>query len=312
MGLTVAVIGAARKSNGIGRFISKYCHQNGARVAAVMGTTAASAAKAAAGLQEYGIQARPYSCLQQMLDKEQPRAVVIASPLATHEMYLQQSLANGVHVFCEKPFVHIQGNAAQLQSRLCDLLAAAAAQNLRLAMNAQWPFSLPGYEALFGPVRYMACHTFYMRLSPVVAGKAVLLDSMPHALSLLYQVLGPGAIKQLRFQPQTESHWGLRVEFDYSWAGGCCCCCVDMVQTLEQPRPLAYGFDGCIASRALDMETYSIYFQTEDKRVHVTDPLQLAVADFLAAVKNSREPTIGPGHIRSNTLLLKQLYDAYA
>lgn len=46
---------------------------------------------------------RPYADFDEMLEKERPRAVVIATPSATHPDLIRRAAAQGIHIFCEKP-----------------------------------------------------------------------------------------------------------------------------------------------------------------------------------------------------------------
>lgn len=47
---------------------------------------------------------RGYSDYLEMLDKEAPEAVVIATPSSFHEQMVEEAINRGIHVFCEKPF----------------------------------------------------------------------------------------------------------------------------------------------------------------------------------------------------------------
>ena len=59
--MNVALIGSRRNRSGIGQYIARYFHQNGASVTAVLGTTEKSASAAAAALHQYGINATAYT-----------------------------------------------------------------------------------------------------------------------------------------------------------------------------------------------------------------------------------------------------------
>ncbi|HPS94029.1 MAG TPA: Gfo/Idh/MocA family oxidoreductase, partial [Deltaproteobacteria bacterium] len=103
--MKVAVIGAGRKRNGIGEFIAKYLHANGATVSCVLGSTTGSSQTAAARLGTYGIRAKAYTDFSEMIRDAGPDAVAIASPIPTHGEYIERCIQAGVHVFCEKPFL---------------------------------------------------------------------------------------------------------------------------------------------------------------------------------------------------------------
>ncbi len=52
--MKVAVIGAGRNRNGIGRYVAKYFQKNGATVVSVHGTTVETASAASNSLKQYG------------------------------------------------------------------------------------------------------------------------------------------------------------------------------------------------------------------------------------------------------------------
>lgn len=46
-----------------------------------------------------------FSDLDDMLDRSKPQALLVATPSSTHVTIVGKALAQGIHVFCEKPFV---------------------------------------------------------------------------------------------------------------------------------------------------------------------------------------------------------------
>lgn len=305
--MKIAVIGAGRSKNGIGPYIANYFQKKGARVVAVLGANPASARNAAAALVPFGVEASPYADFAAMLRAEKPEAVAIASPAETHHAYLTRAVAVGVHVFCEKPFVWPgpAGHSEDVAAALAPLFARAAQCHLKIAMNSQWPFSLPYYEALCGPLAPASCREFFVHLSPVVTGRAMILDSAPHALSLLYAVLGPGKIEALTIDGRPAK---MVMEFLYRHAEGVCAAAVHLCHAPTQPREFSYGFNGKIVRRLLEPATYAISFATDGKTLEIADPLALSVADFLAAVAENREPRVGKDHILCNMKLLREIY----
>jgi hypothetical protein len=209
-----------------------------------------------------------------------------------------------LHVFCEKPFVWPATVAAS--ALLTPLFAMADAQGLKLAMNSQWPFSLPYYEALCGPVIPQACEAFSIRLSPVVREKEMILDSVPHALSLLYTVFGDGLLDAKRMDAEAEK---MTIQFQYCHSVGSCAVAIHLVHTLHQPRDFSYGFNGKIVYRLLDLSDYDIFFTHEGSKIKIKDPLDLSIRDFLAAVAEDRKPRIGRSHIINNMNLLREIYN---
>jgi len=304
--MKTAIIGAGRNKSGIGEYIGKYFQKNGGTVISVLGTTEETARKASSILTQYGINAACYTDFSCMMKRERPNSVVIASPARTHYEYLINCVKEGVHIFCEKPFVWQDDSDINITSLLENIFETAESNDLKIAMNSQWPFSLPYYEQLCGPVHSQKIDTFFIRLSPVVSGKQMILESVPHALSILYTVLGDGQIGNLSIRGDKEK---IITTFHYIFTSGYCEVMIKLVRTILPPRSFSYGFNGKIIHRVLDLDTYDIFFKCSDKILKIRDPLELSVQDFISAVKEKREPLIGKAHIMSNMVLLKKIYD---
>lgn len=306
--LRIAIIGAGRNRNGIGHYIARYFQQTTARVVAVMGTTPDTARKAAAALVPYEIEAAAYSDFATMIRKEQPDAVVIASAMESHHEYLVKCMEAGVHVFCEKPFVWPDDTSTlrDIHGLVDSVFDMAARQGLRIAMNSQWPFSLPCYENLCGPITPQARDSFFVRLSPMASGKKMILDSVPHALSMIYDVFGEGKIEEMRLKTELQK---ICIGFHYLHSRGMCAVEIDLVHSPRQPRDFSYGFNRKIIHRMLDLDTYEISFAYAETKLKIKDPLALSVQDFVTAVTDDREPRIGQAHIVHNMKLLNEIYD---
>jgi len=304
--MRTAIIGAGRNRNGIGQYIGKYFQKNGASVISVLGTTKKSAQKAASALTRYGINATFYTDFNTMAKKERPDAVVIASSAPSHLKYLLQCIEMGVHMFCEKPFIQQDTNDMDISLLLENIFEKAESKNLKIAMNSQWPFSLPFYEAICGPVDNQKANTFFIRLSPMVSGKEMILDSVPHVLSILYHALGDGQIDNLNIKTDKGT---MKIKFHYIFSTGHCKVLVELVRTVHQPRDFSYGFNNKIVHRVLDLNNYDISFTYSDRILKISDPLELSVQDFISAVRDNREPRIGKSHIVNNIFLLKKIYN---
>jgi predicted dehydrogenase len=302
--MNIAIIGAGRNRNGIGPYIARYFHKNRAGVISALGTTKKSAQRAVEALKGWGINATAYWDFEHMMVAEKPTAVVISSPIPTHYEYLKKSIELGLHIFCEKPFFwHPKVDMAQVLSRLFE---KAASKNLTIAMNSQWPFSISFYEKLCGPLVGQRLGSFFMHLEPLYSGKEMILDALPHALSILYFVLGAGEIHGLEVAKGTEKY---SIRFEYHSNKHNCETYVRLESKKQQPRKFKYGFNHKIVNRVVELDTYTIYFQYQNRKIKISDPLELSVQDFIAAVREQREPVIGKSHIISSTLLLKKIYD---
>ena len=304
--MKTAIIGAGRNKSGIGQYIGKYFQKNRASVISVLGTSEKTARRVSSNLTQYGINATYYTDFKRMMKRERPDAVVIASPALTHYEYLIKCVKERVHIFCEKPFVWQDKSDIDINSLLKNIFETAESNNLKIAMNSQWPFSLPYYEKLCGPINYQKVDTFFIRLSPMVSGKEMILESVPHALSILYTVFGDGEIGNLSIEAYKER---ITTKFHYFFTTGYCEVMIELVRTILPPRSFSYGFNGKIIHRVLDLDIYDIFFKYSDKTLKIRDPLELSVQDFISAVRDKRDPLIGKVHIMSNMALLKKIYD---
>ncbi len=305
--LNVSIIGAGRTRNGIGEYIARYFHKQGARVTSVLATTETTGLQASSALRKYGIEAHPYTTFEEMVKAEKPDAVVIASPASTHHEYLLQCLDSGLHIFCEKPF--LWGSDTDIPKRTEDILQTARGKNITIAMNSQWPFSVDDYERICGEIRIGETNRFSMRMSPFSPGRVMIPESVPHPLSILYCRFGPGRIEGLNFESKTEEEMSIR--FTYLFGTRDCDVLIRLMHQKTQPREFSYGFNGRIVFRSLDLENYEIYFHYGNKKLRIADPLELSVKNFMEALEKGAEPLIGPPHILHNMRLLKEVHDGF-
>jgi hypothetical protein len=303
--MKIAVVGAGRRRNGIGAYIARFAHEEGAHVAAVLAQDTVAARKDAEGLKTFGITAEGYGSMDALIDDHRPDAVIIASPAATHADYCARALDSGLHVLCEKPFIWDNGCDVPMVQQLLD---RAQASGLIVAMNSQWPFMLPVYEQMCGLPPARQIESFYIRLAPLSQGPDMIPDAIPHALSLLYAALGPGTLEQLELQPSTGR---LLVSFVYAAPECHCKVTSELVQETSQPRSFAFGFNGRITQRTIDVADYSISFTCDDKSCAVEDPLRLSVRDFLRACSSNTAPRIDSDHIVDTMTMLQQVYAAW-
>ncbi|HUL36872.1 MAG TPA: Gfo/Idh/MocA family oxidoreductase [Thermodesulfobacteriota bacterium] len=305
--MKISIIGAGRARNGIGEYIGKYFHQLGGKVTSVLGTTEKTSHQASSALRKYGIEARPYTDFEEMVGRERPDAVAIASPSSTHYEYLLKSLDSGIHIFCEKPF--IWDDHTDILERVEDVLKKASQKKLTVAMNSQWPFSKEGYERLCGKLELRRSNAFFIRMSPFSPGKAMIPESLPHPLSLLYCLLRPGKIEDVSFESRGEGEMDIR--FTYLFETKACDVAIRLVHQKTPPREFSFGFNDKIVVRSLDLQNYEIYFNYKDKKLMIRDPLELSVKNFMEAVEKKIEPLVGTRHIIHNMSLLKEINDSF-
>jgi predicted dehydrogenase len=305
--MKVSIIGAGRKRNGIGEYIGKYFHKNGAKVISVLGTTEETSAKASAALRRYGIQAIPFTDFYKMVEGERPDAVVIASPSSTHYGYLMNCVDLGLHIFCEKPFV--RPDIDDPRGRVEGILKKAKEKNLTVAMNSQWPFAINYYKRICGEIQIKKSNKFFISMSPFCWGREMISESVPHALSLLYVLLGQGGIFDLKVESVKQEE--MSIKFKYLFGAKDCAVVIKLVRKEEQPRDLQFGWNDKIVKRSLNLKNYDIYLSYGNKKLKIADPLELSVRNFIEAAEKRKEPLIGYPHIMNNASLLKEIYDGY-
>ena len=305
--MKVSIVGAGRKRNGIGEYIAKYFHKNGARVTSVLGTSEETTTRAAWALKKYGMDSNPYTHFEEMVERERPDTVVIASPSTAHYDYLIKSVDLGLNIFCEKPFIW-PGNR-DLRGKVEEILEKGREHKRTLAMNSQWPFAMKFYQEICGEIEIKKSTRFFIQMAPFTSGKEMIPESVPHALSLLYSSLGEGQISELRFKSPKKGE--MVITFQYVGYGNDCEVLIQLARKEEQPREFYFGFNDKIVRRSLDFQTYAIYFEYEGQRLKIADPLELSVQNFMEAVEKKEEPFIGGPHILSNMSLLKEIYDRY-
>ena len=258
-------------------------------------------------LQKYGIKPNPYTDFHEMVAKERPDVVVIASQSSTHYDYLLKCVDLGLHIFCEKPF--LSPNVDDAKERVENILEQAKEKRLTVAMNSQWPFALKYYEKICGEIEIKKSNRFFITLSPFTSGGEMISEAVPHALSLLYSVLGEGEIGNLMFESAKKEE--MTIKFKYLVGKKDCEVLIRLVKREEQPREFQFGFNDKIVKRSLNLRNYDIYFNYGNRKWKVADPLDLSVKDFVKAIEKRCEPLVGHSHILCNTVLLKNIYDSY-
>lgn len=305
--MKVSIVGAGRNRNGIGEFIGKYFHKNSAEVTSVLGRTEETSRKASLNLQKYGIKSNSYTDLHEMVERERPDVVVIASPSSTHYDYLVKCVDLGLNLFCEKPF--LSPGLDDVRRRVEDILEKAKEKRLTLAMNSQLPFTLKYYQKICGEIEIKKSNRFFITLSPNTSGREMISEAVPHALSLLYSVLGEGEIENLIFESPKEEE--MTIKFKYLFGKKICEVLIKLVKKEEQPREFQFGFNDKIIKRSLNLRNYDIYFNYGNRKWKIADPLDLSVKDFIRAIEKRGEPLIGHSHILCNMASLKNIYDSY-
>jgi predicted dehydrogenase len=259
---------------------------SGVEVPCFLGTSDATVREADAQLRERaGVEARGYTRLDRMLACESLDALAILSPADTHERYLLEAAAAGLHVLCEKPLLW-GGDELAIRARRCVEVFRSA--RLLLAENCQWPFALEAFRRLHPGTSEGAPRRFEMWLSPTSRGFQQLGDCLPHPLSLL-QALVPGerpriekpTIKSVENTPETT------VSFDYVSGSARVEVSVELRAGGPQPRAAGFAIDGARGDRVIQMPEYRMELSDGSRSVELPDPLTARIASFADELRSA-------------------------
>ena len=197
--LRVGVVGA----RGIGKHHAKWFAREDCDVAAIYGTTQASAEQAAAGLRElFGFEGQALWDWDAFCATDLD-AVSVATPAEAHHANVLDLVRAGRHVLCEKPIVWDWDESPErLVAEAMEMVEAAEAAGVVLAVNAQYPAALPVFVELHH--RALGTVPEFRRLDYVMETKGeprsphgpaeVWVDLGPHPLAFVDAVLPGGAV----------------------------------------------------------------------------------------------------------------------
>ena len=309
--LTVAVIGARRVRQGTGPFLALQAAAAGAQVLGVLGTRPASALLAAEYLMEFGLRPTPYTDYEEMLIELQPDVVIIASPLGSHRAWLAAALAQGAHVYCEKPLTTAAPAASE------KIIRAYAAHNLVLAENCQWPQVLPAFSRLHPQADLSTATSFRMLLTPPQRGLARWGEVLSHPLSLIQAAApGPAQLHNIRFTESGPDAVDSRLSFLYRTLDRELACEVMLEDLDVYPRPAEFAFDEALCRRKVREADYRMEFvDGKDGCVaqSVGDPMENCLHAFLRRVLEAQQAHTAPMEesLLRRQYLLESLLEVY-
>jgi hypothetical protein len=305
----VGIIGARRQRQGLGPFVARDLRAAGAEIPCFLATTAETRDDAAGQLaSRYQIEARGYLDLEAMLSTEDLDALAILSPAETHRPYLEAAHAAGLHALCEKPLIWGGRGLATAAARIARDFDA---RGLLLWENCQWPYTLPAYEQLHPGSTARAPERFEMHLQPTSSGIQMLVDSMPHVLSLL-QALSPSPAPSIA-EPLFSAPDAERMTVGFLYCAGSARLNVQvrLERANAAPREAGFAVDGRPVRRLVAPKGYRLSFAAGDRTAPVADPLTLLVGDFIQELQ-SRRGASRSREIAERMQLLEAIVDAYA
>jgi predicted dehydrogenase len=273
----------------LGEFIARYFHQQGALICGIVGTSRDSVDETCLYLEkQYGFSTTGFTSLTRAIIKSKPTVVVIASPNQLHLRHLQVVTKYKLSCLCEKPLFWKEeepfdpGEVEALVDRFCK-------NGKLLQLVTQWPCTLDEFYSVYPGAKKEPLERFSMLLGPVSTGKQMVVDAMPHVLSMIHTLTGVGSVRNVVQRLDNKERF--KIIFDYMHAGGRLEVHVTLVQTPESPRPAGYALDGNLVWRRIFMKNYQMYFSVNSgDLVPVKDPLKKLVRRFLDDLE-SGQPT---------------------
>jgi GFO/IDH/MocA oxidoreductase family protein len=181
--IPIGIVGAGRSRDGLGPFLARFCEEEGFWVTGVSGRSLKRARVNAQTLgQQLGHEVTAFASAAALCGADLA-ALVIASPVQFHLEALQAATKAGVPTLCEKPLVH--ENQAQEGAEVIETFAR---QRVALAENCQWPYMLPAFFELHGPVEAAPELRVEMGLGPPRSGREMVQNTVPHLLSVIQAV----------------------------------------------------------------------------------------------------------------------------
>jgi predicted dehydrogenase len=241
-----------------------------------------------------------------MLAAERLDALAVLTPVEHHAEGLELALEHGLAALCEKPLVW--GDAAALaQGR--GLVDAFRARGLLLVENCQWPYTLPAFEALHPGALARPARRFEMHLSPASKGERMLVDALPHFLSLLQALSGApeAAIADVRFSTRDPDASALDLRLVWKAGGGAIDASFALRASDRLPRAAGYAIDGRVAERRVALPDYTQLFADGAREVPLPDPLALLLTDFVARLRGGRADPAEPARIVSRLEALERI-----
>ena len=312
--LTAVIVGARPKSRGynMGDFHARELHNAGVEITGISNNSLDSSALAASDLKnEFEINARPYSSLEEMLKLAKPDIVVVSTPPETHYKISMLALNAGCHVLAEKPLCWDLSKSPKRNFNDAKyLLRIAERKGKMIAANHQLAALCDIYMGIFndyGEDRNPGSNdNFELRL--ITSGVPnqennklyVAMDLLPHALSLLIKLFPGGHISSAVESSSTEGENTLKFMFGNGFGS------VPSKLTIgynSSAAELSFGLNGFIVTKQIERRDakgvfYSLVYNNK-ALASAGDPLREFDNRFVAAVANNdpKMLLVSPGQL---------------
>jgi len=212
--LNIAIIGIG----GIGKVHARIFHSLGANVVAILGSTKESAERAVKQLaSDYDLSAEPFWNLQDLLHLPLD-GVSICTPPQLHHEHILASFDKNLAVFCEKPLFWLDESYTQMKYKLSQLNTH---KNRKLFLNISNQIFITRILDRLPKPEYARMFYFQFNTHGSNKGRDILIDLLPHGLSLLQCYFGNMDISNSKFSLNSdraiaEFYYGkCKVKFDF-------------------------------------------------------------------------------------------------
>ncbi len=315
--------GVVAGASGIGRHHLKALLGEEVLVTGILGSTPQSADARVKQLSlEHGgnpfFKAKPYNLMHEMLEREKPDLVTIATPDHTHDYHLTTAIAYNANSLVEKPPVWNPSLSPEDNVKLFKKISNLAREKgLILAVNTQYPATLKHYQAIH-PFKLEEVEEFYMRMTPAAKGLGMIIDVMMHPNSILLHLFPEGVIKEgslsveggeeaidLRFQYSTNFK-EVRVHYRFEHR--------DKAEIMSRGADVEYGFNNKVVERVVKSWDEMLFKDKHgEKQVRARNPLHESLAAFVKAVRtgNERELLVSNEEAAKNLEMLAAAVKCY-
>ena len=283
--LRFGILGAGRSRQGLGPYHALHAEAAGGEVVAIAGRSL-DRTKATARSLEQSLSHEVLACegvdalLGTSLD-----ALIIAAPPEAHLPALKATLAAGVPVLCEKPLV-----TPEQHPTVPELMQGFRDRDLLVMESCQWPLLLSGLARLHPGQDFQRPRQVKMRLSPSPTGRAMMVDSLSHFLSVLQALAavdGNTRIAALEFRGRGGAVDGLDLSLRLEGDDIQLVAELFLRQCPEQPRPAWIEVDGARIERQIRLPDYQISLAAGARKLSVDDPLAALVYGFAQSVREA-------------------------
>jgi len=289
--IKVGIVGPSRRHNGIGAFVARFLHDEGAAIVAVCGSTEESALRAAAEFKSvFGYRVDGFGTMGKMISSCDLDAIAICSPAPFHEDQLELTATAGLHAFCEKPLIWTEGS--RLPDRVAALTKAFHTNGLVLHQDTQWIFVLEDLRGLLADQAIQQTRSFEMFMAPAEPGLSMLWETLPHPISLLVALGAVGVISDVHVD-FAEDLGGLNIDFHaYRHSADFLNVRIILRAQATQPRPCYIALDGIrIDRQVVSLSPYRLALRRQDSIFRIQDPVQRSVRKFLDLINNRDYPS---------------------